>query len=225
LYTMFARLNLAKHVASAAKAASNCLSRGAHLPSSVYVASTGASSAGSTLTLSAGFHSTRVVRGLEEFFTNQQPGRTGRPWTCADLRNKSFEDLQKLWFVLLKERNMLATYKNESRRTQTPMKNRERIAKVRASMRAIKVVLRERTIEYRYAIGDKEFIKAQNQKKLRRYRERLAMKKRRDSVITAAKLKPWNPNNLKATRKRKFSKLTPRTVPQVAEDVAATAAQ
>jgi hypothetical protein len=61
------------------------------------------------------FTSSRLCLGLEEFFTNQQPGRTGRPWRCSELRLKSFDDLQKLWFVLLKERNMLMTYRQHSK--------------------------------------------------------------------------------------------------------------
>ncbi len=97
------------------------------------------------------FHTTRPAHGLEEFFTNQQAERVGRAWTCAELRNKSFEDLQKLWFVLLKEKNMLATYKNLCRQSKTVMKNPVRVNKVKESMRAIKVVISERTIAHKFA--------------------------------------------------------------------------
>ncbi len=95
------------------------------------------------------FHASRPVLGLEEFFTNQQAGNVGASWSCAQLRNKSFEDLRKLWFVLLKEKNMLMTYRQHCRQTSTPMKNPERLPLVRKSMANIKVVIDERSHEHK----------------------------------------------------------------------------
>jgi large subunit ribosomal protein L47 len=40
----------------------------------------------------------------------------GRPWFASELRQKSFKDLHTLWYVCLREKNLLATQKEEVRR-------------------------------------------------------------------------------------------------------------
>jgi len=98
---------------------------------------------------SASFHTSRPAQGLEEFFTNQEPQRVGRAWRAAELNLKSFEDLHKLWFVLLKEKNMLYTYKERSRQRGMKMSMPERMHKVQLSMARLKTVVRMRSLKFK----------------------------------------------------------------------------
>ncbi|KAJ1929547.1 54S ribosomal protein L4 mitochondrial [Tieghemiomyces parasiticus] len=95
-------------------------------------------------------------RGLEEFFQGNkslplEKEPTGRAWKASDLRNKSFEDLQKLWIVLLKERNLLATQEEEAKLFKVSpehFNNKSRVIKCKKSMARIKTVLSERHEAY-----------------------------------------------------------------------------
>ncbi|KAG2462589.1 RM47 protein, partial [Polypterus senegalus] len=95
-------------------------------------------------------HSSHSRRGLEEFFDDpknwgEQQVKSGAPWTAKQLRTKSNEDLHKLWYVLLKEKNMLLTLEQESKRQAVPMPSPERLKKVERSMKRLDSVVNERT--------------------------------------------------------------------------------
>ncbi|EFA79161.1 hypothetical protein PPL_07986 [Heterostelium album PN500] len=84
--------------------------------------------------------------GLKDFFEHVYTKGTypvsGKSWEARDLRGKSFEDLHKLWFVLLKERNKVMTEQELAKNHK--LVNPLRLKKIRKSMAAIKVVLGER---------------------------------------------------------------------------------
>ncbi|EYU29929.1 hypothetical protein ABFS83_04G167400 [Erythranthe nasuta] len=90
---------------------------------------------------------------LEEFFEvdrnpeDEKPAVYGRSWKASELRLKSWDDLQKLWYVLLKEKNMLMTQRQMLHAQNLRFPNPERVPKVRKSMCRIKHVLTERAIE------------------------------------------------------------------------------
>ncbi|XP_073147803.1 uncharacterized protein [Henckelia pumila] len=90
---------------------------------------------------------------LEEFFEvdrnpeDDKPVVCGRSWKASELRLKSWDDLNKLWYVLLKEKNMLMTQRQMLHAQNLRFPNPERIPKVRKSMCRIKHVLTERAID------------------------------------------------------------------------------
>lgn len=79
---------------------------------------------------------------------NKQEVRHGRAWTKDELRLKSASDLHKIWFVLLKERNMLMTMEHECKEKHRLFPSAERIDKVKISMDNIETVVKERNRAY-----------------------------------------------------------------------------
>ncbi|KAF8134791.1 mitochondrial 39-S ribosomal protein L47 (MRP-L47)-domain-containing protein [Mycena galopus ATCC 62051] len=92
-----------------------------------------------------------------ETFADPTIKYTGRSWLASELRLKSFKDLHTLWYVLLRERNMLATQREEMRRmglprTRFPHTNAVNTAKCRKSMARIKAIMNERRLAYEGAV-------------------------------------------------------------------------
>uniref|UniRef100_A0A7S4I8K1 Large ribosomal subunit protein uL29m n=1 Tax=Prymnesium polylepis TaxID=72548 RepID=A0A7S4I8K1_9EUKA len=79
-----------------------------------------------------------------EHNSKEDLGVPGRRWRASEIRLKSHSDLQKLWVVLMKERNMLHTARHMHKKRGTDMPYPERIQKVQKSMAVIKRVLAER---------------------------------------------------------------------------------
>ncbi|KAF7559664.1 hypothetical protein G7046_g4496 [Stylonectria norvegica] len=88
--------------------------------------------------------------------TPKETEEHGRAWTVEELRKKSWEDLHALWWVCLKERNMLATSKAELTRSKMGFGERElddRDEQVMRTMRSIKHALTERYYTWQDAVG------------------------------------------------------------------------
>ena len=104
-------------------------------------------------------NTTPQVLGLEELTPDPETyPMAGRAWKASELRLKSQEDLRKLWFVLMKERNLLETERAEARAQQIAMRNPSRIRKVRKSMARIQVVLGERRRAREQAEAEKRLL-------------------------------------------------------------------
>mmetsp|Transcript_12203 Transcript_12203/g.18253 ORF Transcript_12203/g.18253 Transcript_12203/m.18253 type:complete len:166 (-) Transcript_12203:79-576(-) len=91
----------------------------------------------------------RPIKGLQEFIDKSTPKgeepKTGRAWTVVELRQKSFSDLHKLWWVVYKEKNVLLTEKLVARRNGKPnIKSPDRILKINKTLSALRHVIDER---------------------------------------------------------------------------------
>lgn len=74
--------------------------------------------------------------------------KSGRSWTKDELRIKSNSDLHKLWYVLLKERNMLLTMEEDAKSECRLFPSPERLDKIEESMENLESVVRERNRAY-----------------------------------------------------------------------------
>ncbi|CAE6489866.1 unnamed protein product [Rhizoctonia solani] len=100
------------------------------------------------------------VSGVPEYETIVPRHRvndySGRPWLASELRRKSFKDLHTLWYVLARERNLLATQAAEARRMGVDARLFTNVSKrdlrCRKSMARIKQVLNERRLAYDDAV-------------------------------------------------------------------------
>ncbi|THH10465.1 hypothetical protein EW145_g1292 [Phellinidium pouzarii] len=86
--------------------------------------------------------------------SNKPETKTGRSWNAVELRRKSFKDLHTLWYIILRERNLLATQKAEAKKLgiqdqYTEVKEKD--ARCRKTMARIKQVLNERRLAYEQA--------------------------------------------------------------------------
>ncbi|XP_029285037.1 large ribosomal subunit protein uL29m [Cottoperca gobio] len=94
-------------------------------------------------------HTSISRRGLEEFFDfpenwGETTVKSGAPWTAKHLRTKSNEDLHKLWYVLLKEKNLLLTLQQEAKIQRVAMTSPERLRKVDRGLFRLESVVKER---------------------------------------------------------------------------------
>ncbi|KAL3283508.1 hypothetical protein HHI36_006647 [Cryptolaemus montrouzieri] len=104
-------------------------------------------------TLKCSISTSTKLCDLSEFFDAKENWgagevKSGRSWTKDDLRIKSNEDLHKLWYVLLKERNMLLTMEEEAKEQTKFFPSPERLDKVQDSMKNLEEVVRERNKAY-----------------------------------------------------------------------------
>lgn len=90
---------------------------------------------------------------LMEFFEpienwGAQEVKSGRSWKLDELRIKSNSDLHKLWYILLKERNMLLTMQESAKESSEQFANPERFDRVEESMANLEDVVKERNKAY-----------------------------------------------------------------------------
>jgi large subunit ribosomal protein L47 len=102
------------------------------------------------------------IRGFLDAGEGAGATKTGRAWRTAELRLKSYDDLHRLWFILLRERNVLLTEKEWCRsHGRHWVHGQSNLAKVKKSMARVKCVVGERTRAYKAKRGLEMLAEAQ----------------------------------------------------------------
>ena len=96
-----------------------------------------------------GLHVSMQRFGLEEFFDDKANWGLnnisyGAAWSKGLLRKKNAVELHQLWFILLKERNMLQTQEHYCLDNDDPIPGEGRLLKVAESMGNLRDVIQER---------------------------------------------------------------------------------
>lgn len=122
-----------------------------------------------------GFHASRSCWGVEEFWKGSLTdpevtggekttlAESGHAWPACLLRLKNFEDLHKLWYVCLKEKNYLMSERHASRQFQVQWRKHGRLKKVKLTMKRILTVLSRREI-HEQALRAKEILEQQKRR-------------------------------------------------------------
>ncbi|CDO71466.1 hypothetical protein BN946_scf184909.g60 [Trametes cinnabarina] len=113
--------------------------------------------------------------------------KSGRSWTAPELRRKSFKDLHTLWYVVLRERNLLATQQAEARRigaNEQALSLWTKERRCRKTMARIKYVINERRLAYEGAL---EIFHKEREGALAEHETALAAAKQRAALKKAAK--------------------------------------
>merc|ERR1712178_236463 len=157
---------------------------------------------------------------MMEFFDEKENWKeetikVGRPWKLDELRLKSNADLHKLWYVLLKERNMILTMEEEYKRLLELMPSPERLEKVEESMENIMEVVAERDRAYNLLekgeTGEPELVYRKNEiglmgwKPAREYR--MPKESNPGRVYRERATGPWINKYLRLFREKRLRKL------------------
>lgn len=112
-------------------------------------------------------------KGSQDNVTPETALSTGRSWLTDELKLKSTDDLHKLWYVLLREKNAILADDALLKRVRDRELPKDRIFKVERSMRRIKTVMTERErirVQYRTYLED-EYTKQKREELKDQYEE------------------------------------------------------